>query len=189
MRIGVPSGRLVGHIPAKLRSKWTKVEAGDKSFLGPDRSLQRQRDDDTYFLLRSKTIVNLVALGVLDEGICGSDSLDEFLAPELFEVELVAPQHGVKMVLAAPDPFVMDRALMRPLLVGTSYPATTAKMFDALGKAYIIVEQPGCIEGLCPSLVDVVVDITETGETLRANGLVVLRELGELSVVRIRRRK
>lgn len=189
MRIGVPSGRLVGHIPAEIRARWTATLPGDKSFVGPDRSLQRHRGDDTYFLLRAKTIINLVALGLLDEGICGSDSLDEFMAPELLDVETVAPQRDVRMVLAAADPDILSRALARPLLVGTSYPATAAKVFGALGKAHIVVEQPGCIEGLCPSIVDVVVDVTETGETLRANGLVVLRELGELSVVNIRRRR
>lgn len=141
-----------------------------------------------YFSLRPKVIPGLVAHGLLDEGFCGSDSVDEFFDREMLVVETVAPQHGVRMVIAAHYPRVLEAALDRPLVVGTTYPATASAVFDVLGKAYILVEQPGCVEGLCPDLVDVIVDIVETGTTLQANSLSVVHELGELSVVRVRRR-
>jgi ATP phosphoribosyltransferase len=144
--------------------------------------------DGEYFALRPKAIPALVAHGVLDVGYCGSDSLDEFLMPEMFDVKRIAPQRGVRMVVAAAQPDVLQTPLDRPLLVGTSYPVTAARYLARLGKAHVIVEQPGCTEGLCPSLVDLVIDVTETGETLSANGLIVLEELGALWTVEIKRK-
>lgn len=183
MRIGVPAGSssLLKHVPSALRESWHDAPHDP-------RLLQWGCGGDTYFALRPKAIPALVASEILDEGFCGSDSVDEFLMPELLRVEDVAPQTGVRMVVAAADPHVLEHPRGRPLVVGTSYPATASAVLDVLGKAYLLVEQPGCVEGLCPSLVDLVVDVVETGETLRANDLRVLHDLGELSVVKIRRR-
>lgn len=183
MRIGVPAGSssLLKHVPLPIRQSWRET-------LYESRSLQWSYGGHTYFALRPKVIPALVANGVLDEGFCGSDSLNEFLLPELLVSEQLAPQTNVRMVVAAADPLVLEHPRGRPLVVGTSYPAVASAVLDVLGKAYLLVEQPGCIEGLCPLLVDLVIDVTETGETLRANNLTVLHDLGELSVVKIRRR-
>ncbi len=183
MRIGVPSSssHLLKHVPDAVRQSWydTPYEP---------RLLRWNCGGNTYFALRPKVIPGLVAHGILDEGICGSDSLDEFFDRDLLVTTTLASQRGVRMVVASHDPRVLEDPLDRPLIVGTTYPATASAVFDLLAKAYILVEQPGCVEGFCPDLVDVIVDIVETGATLRENSLTVVHELGELSVVRVRRR-
>lgn len=187
-RVGVPTGRLTDHVPEELRLDWARAHL-DFSLARPrDRSLHWCSGAREYFSLRPKAMPALVAHGLLDVAYCGSDSVDEFLMPELLDVRVLCPQQGVRMVVAASREDVLTTPLERPLTVGTSYPVTAARYLAALGKAHVVVEQPGCVEGLCPSLVDLIVDVTESGETLRANGLVVIEELGGLDVVEIRRR-
>ncbi len=89
------------------------------------------------------------------------------------------------MVLAGADMAALERPRERPL-VGSPYPRTASRFLAAI--PHILVEQEGCVEGLCPSWVDVVLDIVETGATLRAHGLEILCELGELEVHLVRRK-
>jgi len=176
MKIGIPKGRLGAAMAARA------------GFPPPEvfRRLCWVEGDKTYFLLRPSQIPHLVCHGLLDEGFCGSDTLDEFPMANLLEVLDSMPQPGVRMVLAGDDPWVRTTVRGRPLVVGTSYPNTASRAL--FGFPHILVEQPGCIEGLCPMLVDVIVDIVESGRTLEANGLTVIQELGELQLVRIRRK-
>ena len=183
MRIGIPGGRLAKHLPR------LSVILGREVAEPPyERSLY-WRGPDEYFRLRAKAIPALVAQGLLDFGICGSDSISEFLMPELLDVRDLGPQVGVRMVVAAADPAILRMPLGRPLVVGTTYPLTASTYLGTRhGKSHIVVEQPGCIEGLCPMLVDMVVDVSETGETLEANGLQEIEDLGQLRVVTVTRK-
>lgn len=175
-RIGVPKGGAADSIVAS---------PGDR------RVLHWADQEREFFRLRSKAIPGLVSHGLLDQGYCGSDVLDEFPMPELLTVHDLGPypsEHGVRMKVAAARPDVLEVPLCRPLVVGTSYPRTASRFMQPRGKAHIIVEQPGCIEGLCPSLVDLIVDVVESGRSLEANSLMVLADLGEIRLVMVRRR-
>lgn len=177
-RVGLPSGRITRFLPLR----WRQV------FDQNPRTLQWLTPDYHFFYLRSKVIPHLVARGQLDFGFCGSDNMAEFPMPELLDSVKVGEQTGVRLAIAAKDHTDLLKKRNRPLVVGTPYPVLAAKFLSNLGLAYVIVEQPGCSEGLCPALVDVVLDVVETGATLEANGLVVLEELGALNVVRVSRK-
>lgn len=181
IKIGIPTGRL-----ARMTYLFGASTISLEVALHTSRSLVTMENGRTIFRLRPSQIPPLICHGLLDEGFCGSDTLDEFPMRNLLEVVESHPQSGVRMVVAAADPQILDKDLGRPLVIGTSYPARASEIFAS--KRHIIVEQPGCIEGLCPRLVDVIVDIVETGKSLEENGLFLLQDLGELQIHWIRRK-
>jgi ATP phosphoribosyltransferase len=70
----------------------------------------------------------------------------------------------------------------RRLRVATKYPAVTADFFARRGQQVEIIKLYGSME-LAPlvGMADLIVDITETGSTLKANGLVVIEDIAEIS--------
>ena len=169
MKIGIPKGRIQKHLqlPCEI----------------PEGNLQWCAGDNEYFLLRGQDIPKLVLHGLLDEGYCGSDALQEDVDSRLLTVTRIAAQGDAHMVAAAADPDVLTKVKTRPLIVGTSYP-NQARSFVGMRPA-IFVQVGGCTEALCPSLVDIIIDISETGTTLDANGLTVIEDLGPIYVVKV----
>jgi ATP phosphoribosyltransferase len=72
--------------------------------------------------------------------------------------------------------------MQRRMRVATKYPLVTADYFARLGRQVEIIKLYGSME-LAPvvGMADVIVDITETGSTLKANGLVVLDDIVDIS--------
>ena len=176
LRVGVPKGRLNNF-------EWP-IEILPPS----ERVLRSTTRSFDIFRLRSKAIPDMVAHGLLDVGVTGLDSLQESAAVDQLEVCGSKLQPNVRMVIAAADPKILYQPLNRPLVVATSYPRLAEQYLGRLGRPFILLDMPGCVEGLCPALVDLIIDIAETGETLQANGLVLIQELFELTTVAVRRK-
>ena len=83
-----------------------------------------------------------------------------------------------RLVVAAPAGSRWVKRYEAGLRVGTEYPRVTRHFFEGRGVPVEIIELTGSVE-LAPrvGLADLVVDLVETGETLRANGLVVSAEI------------
>lgn len=170
MKIGIAKGRIEKHLPATI--------------LRPEGQLRWTVGEDEYFLLRGHDIPKLVLHGLLDEGYCGSDALQEDIDSRLLTVTRITIQGDARMVVAAADPDVLSHVTDRPIVVGTSYPNQARARFVGMRPA-VFVQVAGCTEAVCPSLVDVIVDISETGTTLAANGLTVIEDLGPIYVVKV----
>ena len=66
--------------------------------------------------------------------------------------------------------------------MATKYPAITQRHFAARGRLAEVIELTGSVElGPSAGLSDWVVDVVETGETLRQNGLVIVEEVAQVS--------
>jgi ATP phosphoribosyltransferase len=131
-------------------------------------------------VLRSSDIATYVAHGAADLGIVGSDVLDED-ARDLYEPLDLAIGRCRMIVAERADAPVDDKSQIH-LRVGTKYPRTTAAYLASRGVTAQIIKLSGAIElapltGLC----DRIVDITQTGETLRQNGLVEIDTITEVS--------
>ncbi len=131
-----------------------------------------------YFLVKPSDVAIYVEHGAADVGIVGKDILAESEADvyELLDTGLGA----CRMCVAGPADFQDDSR--RTLRVATKFPAIARACFDSVGRDIEIIRLNGSIElapllGLC----DVIVDIVETGATLRENGLAVLREFMPIS--------
>lgn len=116
--------------------------------------------------------------GAADIGVCGKDILLEY-EPDIYE--LLDLQIGkCRMCVAGKGDFYDDEE--RTLRVATKFPHIASGFYESIGRDIDIIHLNGSIE-IAPilGLSDVIVDIVETGNTLRENNLVVLREIVPVS--------
>jgi ATP phosphoribosyltransferase len=177
LTIAVPKGRILGQLCRLLE------KAGlDASVLrADDRRLVREdlAAGLSYLLLKPDDVPTYVEYGAADLGVVGRDVLLER------EYDVYAPLDlGIgrcRMMVAgipdAPEP-------ARTLRVGTKFPNLAARHFSRRGKPVEIIYVSGSVE-LAPltGLADRIVDLVESGETLRQNGLVELETVCEVSTV------
>src|SRR3990167_9082293 len=127
-------------------------------------------------ILRPQEIPKYVEEGYFDIGISGKDWVMESEADVVDVADMFYSKQGegtVKIVVALP--ILQDIKSAKDInpgsKVSTEYPILTKKFFDNLGIPVDIRYSYGATEAKVPELVDVVVDLTETGSTLRKNGL------------------
>lgn len=137
---------------------------------------------DRVRFLRPQEIPQYVERGLFDLGITGRDWISETGSEVLTVAELEyskATADPVRVVLAVPRDNPAERGDQLPpgVRVSTEYPELTARYFDKLGIEAVIVPSYGATEAKVPDIVDAIVDITETGSSLRKHGLKVIETL------------
>lgn len=131
-------------------------------------------------LQKPQNIIEMLDSGSRDLGFAGQDWVDELQADvvEVLDLEL----DRVRIVAAAPEALLEAGGLpLRPLVVASEYERTTKAWIARRGQGDRFVRSYGATESFPPEDADVVLDITATGATLAANGLVVLDEIGRSS--------
>jgi ATP phosphoribosyltransferase len=130
------------------------------------------------FWVKPSDVSIYVERGAADVGVCGKDILAEN-RPRIYEL-LDLKVGKCRMAVAAPKGWREPED--RPLRVGTSFPNIVRDHYAALGRDVDLIHLHGSVE-LAPllGLSDVIVDIVETGSTLRANGLEVIDEILPIS--------
>ena len=131
---------------------------------------------DSVRVLRPQEIGPYVGDGLFDLGITGRDWIDESGCDVVSLGELQyskATNNPVRVVLAVPADSPWQRAedLPQGVRVSSEYPEMTRRYLEARGIRADIRLSYGATEAKVPDIVDVVVDITETGSALRAAGL------------------
>jgi len=127
-------------------------------------------------ILRPQEIGGYVAEGLFDIGICGRDWVEETSAKVQTLGELKyskATSNPVRIVVAVPGDSGWQRVEDLPagVRVSSEYPNLTERFFAERGVDADIRLSYGATEAKVPDIVDVVVDITETGSAIRAAGL------------------
>ena len=135
-------------------------------------------DQVRLVLIRSADVATYVQYGAADLGIAGKDVLAEHGGEGLYErLDLkIAP---CRMMTAG----FADRPLPRGRLrVATKYPRITRGFFHDQGRQVELIKLYGSME-LAPivGLADVIVDLVDTGNTLKANGLTPLEQIMDIS--------
>ena len=131
-----------------------------------------------YFWVKPSDVAIYVERGVADLGIVGKDILNEY-QPDVYEL-MDLGIGKCRMVVAAPRGFEDDhRGTLR---VASKFSRCATAWYDAKGRDIDIIHLNGSVE-IAPvlGLSDVIVDIVETGTTLRENGLVVIEEVFPVS--------
>ena len=131
-------------------------------------------------VLRNSDIATYVAYGAADLGVAGSDVLVEE-ARELYEpIDLGIGR--CRMIVAERADAPVDERSLSHLKIATKYPRTTKAYLQKKGITAEVIELSGAIElGPLTGLCDRIVDITQTGETLRQNGLVEVETIAQVS--------
>lgn len=132
----------------------------------------------SFMLVKPSDVITYVERGVADVGIIGKDSLMEDQADVY---ELIDLGFGKCRFAVAGKP-TMDIQKDEVLKIATKYPNVTKAYFAKKNQPIDIIKLNGSVE-LAPlvGLSDVIVDIVETGSTLKANGLEILEVMHDIS--------
>ena len=131
-------------------------------------------------VLRGSDVPTYVAHGAADAGVAGSDVLDEE-GRQLYE-PLDLGIGRCRMIVAERADARVDETGDAHLRIASKYPNTTRAYLARRGITAEVIKLSGAIElGPLAGLCDRIVDITQTGETLRQNGLVEVDTVGQVS--------
>jgi len=133
--------------------------------------------DYRFLFVKPADVPVYVEHGIADCGMVGRDVLLESEADLLLPLDLGIAR--CRIVVAAADPEVMTRAVGM-LRVATKYSQIARAHFGARGMPVEIITLSGSVE-LAPALglADLIVDLVQSGRTLRENGLTVVDEITE----------
>ncbi len=174
--IALPKGRLFEQTIALLGRAGVHA---DETHAGSRRLTFTDREGRFEFVcLKPVDIPVYVESGSIDAGVVGSDILRE-LDSDVYE-PLDLQIGKCRLAVAAPEGIApsYDHALR----VATKYPRTAAQFFRSKNAHVHIVRLDGSVE-IAPllGLSDVIVDLVETGRTLRENGMSIVEEVAPVS--------
>ena len=137
---------------------------------------------DSVRILRPQEIGRYVAEGLFDLGITGRDWIEETASEvvslgELHYSKATARPVSIVLAVANDDPVTSVADLGDGVRVATEYPELTRRFLEKQGIAADIRLSYGATEAKVPEIVDVVVELTETGRALKAAGLRVIETI------------
>lgn len=139
-----------------------------------------KKNNIRFILVKPSDVPTYVDHGVADFGVVGKDTLLEAGRP-LYEV-LDLTFGRCRLCIAGYADQKNQQATRATFRVATKYPNVARRYYDQKGQTIEVIELHGSIElGPVIGLSDVILDIVESGSTLRANGLSVLEEVAECS--------
>ena len=168
------------------RATLEMFDAADLTVRRPSRRNYRAFIDDPRIecvrFLRPQEIGTYVERGMFDLGITGRDWITETDCQVVSLGELCyskATSDPVRVVLAVPEhaPWETLDDLPEGVRISTEFPALTYRFLDDHGVKAEVVESYGATEAKIPDIADAIVDLTETGSSLRENGLRILSTL------------
>jgi len=135
--------------------------------------------DHRLVVMRGSDVPTYVEYGAADVGIVGKDTLLEHGSDAGYYERLDLGIARCRIMVAAPAGADLGHGKLR---VATKFPRITRRYFEAQGRQVSIIKLAGAME-IAPlmDLADCIVDIVDTGNTLRANGLVALEAIAEVS--------
>jgi ATP phosphoribosyltransferase len=150
-----------------------------------DRDYHAAIDDpriDRVRFLRPQEIPSYLERGLFDLGITGRDWITETGADVVSLGELKYSKvtgSPVRVVLAVPEgsPWRSVGDLPEGVRISTELPALTSRYLEENGVKAMVVPSFGATEAKVPDIVDAIVDLAETGSSLRRNGLRILATL------------
>ena len=176
LNIALPKGRL----GEKVYAMFAKAGFECPELLEPGRKLifDNEALGVRYFWVKPSDVAIYVERGAADIGVAGKDILLEY-RPDVYEL-LDLKVGKCRMAVAAPDGFRDD--LNRTLRVATKFSRIARDYYTSVGRDIDIIHLNGSIE-IAPilGLSDVIVDIVETGTTLKENNLSVIEEIVPIS--------
>ena len=179
LQLGIPKGSLeAATIELFRRSGW-KITTGERSYF--------PRVDDPELrclLVRAQEMARYVESGALDAGITGRDWVLEYDAQVEVAQELVYSKTSLRptrwVLVVARDSPVQKPEDLRGARVATELVGYTRRWFEEQGIDVHIEFSWGATEAkVAEGLVDAIVEVTETGSTIRAHGLRIVCDLFE----------
>jgi ATP phosphoribosyltransferase len=181
--LALPKGRILKELRPVLSRAGIEPEA---EFDDEDSRLLRfatNRPNLSIIRVRSFDVATFVAFGAAHLGVAGNDVLMEFDYPEIY-APLDLGIGRCRLSVAEPEDMGSgdDPSRWSDVRVATKYPGVTRRYFAARGVQAECIKLNGAMElapqlGLCRRIVDLV----STGSTLRANGLIEVERIAEVT--------
>ncbi len=180
LKIGLPSGSLEKATLALFAKAGWKVSASARSY----KPVIDDPELEGHFL-RSQEISMNVEMGHFDCGLCGYDWVVENGSDVVEVCELPyskASNRASRWVLVVPESSaIRDIEDLKGKRIATELVGVTQRYLETKGIEAKVEFSWGATEGKVPDLVDAIVDITETGASIRANQLRIVETLLETS--------
>ena len=170
LKLGIPKGSLESATIELFRRAGFNITTSSRSYFPVI-------DDPEIecILIRAQEMARYVENGLLDAGITGLDWVQENEATVLPVVDLVYAKQSfgkVRWVLAVPEASTFRSAHdLEGKIIATELVATTKRYLAAKGVTAKVEFSWGATEVKPPELADAIVEVTETGSSLRANKL------------------
>jgi ATP phosphoribosyltransferase len=181
--LALPRGRILDEVVPLLRHAGIEPEAAFDDPASRQLRFATNIPEISIVRVRSFDVATFVAHGAAQLGVAGSDVLMEFDYPETY-APLDLGIGRCRMVVAEQKEMVKDDdpARWSHINVATKYPALTRRHFAARGVQAECIKLDGAME-LAPALglSTRIVDLVSTGATLKANGLVEVEHIADIS--------
>jgi ATP phosphoribosyltransferase len=181
--LALPKGRILEEVMDLVRRAGIEPES---AFDDPDaRQLRFATNHENLSIIRVRSfdVATFVAFGAAQLGVAGNDVLMEFDYPEIY-APLDLNVGRCRLVVAEPKEMIErdDPARWSHVRVATKYPEITRRYFAARGVQAECVKLNGALE-LAPQLglSQRIVDLVSTGQTLKANGLVEVERIADVT--------
>ena len=176
LNVALPKGRLGDQVYAlfsKIGYECGAIYENDRRLV-----LESPENGVRYLLVKPSDVAIYVEYGAADVGVVGKDILLDG-NPDVYEL-LDLGIGKCRLAVAGKNDYVEDREAV--LRVATKFPNVTKKYYASLNREIEIIKLNGSIE-LAPilGLSDVIVDIVESGRTLKENNLKVLETIVPVS--------
>jgi ATP phosphoribosyltransferase len=176
LNVALPKGRLGEKVYAMFEAagfECPSIKENNRKLV-----FENEEKQVRYFWVKPSDVAIYVERGAADIGVAGKDILLEY-APDVYEL-LDLNLGKCRMAVAAPASFHDNEN--RTLRVATKFTNIAADYYAGLGREIDIIKLNGSIE-LAPilGLSDVIVDIVETGTTLKENNLAVMQTILPIS--------
>ena len=176
LNVALPKGRLGEKVYAMFEAagyECPSIKENNRKLI-----FENEEKQVRYFWVKPSDVAIYVERGAADIGVAGKDILLEY-APDVYEL-LDLNLGKCRMAVAAPNEFHDDG--QKTLKVATKFTNIAANYYASLGREIDIIKLNGSIE-IAPilKLSDVIVDIVETGTTLKENNLSVVTKFLPIS--------
>lgn len=178
----VPKGRILKELMPILAKAGIEPEADFNN--DESRKLKFATNIENFFIIRVRSfdVATFVSSGAAQLGVAGNDVLMEFDNPEIYSpLDLKIGGCRLSLCQRGDDP-VFDLQKISHVKVATKFPNTTRRYFANKGIQAECIELSGAME-LAPllNLSPVMVDLVATGSTLKANNLIEIAKIADIS--------
>jgi len=178
LRLGIPKGSLQEATLALLARAGLQVYVSPRSYFASTDDLEIE-----CMLIRAQEMARYVEHGALDAGMTGSDWVTESGLDVVTVADLIYAKQSrgkVRWVLAVPEDSPVQRAEdLQGATIATELVSVTSRYFQQRGIDVKVEFSWGATEVKPPTLADAIVEVTETGSSLKANRLRIIETLLE----------
>lgn len=181
LKIAITKGRIEKNFCELMKRAGYDIEP----IINKDRELLiRTKDDLEFIFVKASNVLTFIKSGNVDIGIVGKDTLlesDDNDYKELLDLEI-----GKCKFAVAAYPCYKNKKYTEKKKIATKYPKIAKEYFNKKNEDIEIIKLDGSVElGAVTGLSDAIVDIVETGDTLKANGLEVIENICDISTMLI----